>query len=279
MMKVLAPAVALVAAAVAGVSWWLADPSGDGVPQAAVPAHDLRLPIEDYVLSTDDHRAIWRAYNVAVERCAARRGVEVSLPEVVVPDLDHTERRYGLDDPVLARTHGYSLPRDDHSGDKVGSRAHELSRAQQRLVTGVCGDAARARLGLDRREPGAARRIDVVSVDGAREDPRVRAVFAAWRACMSQHGLDYDDPWVPPNDPAFRSDEVTPHEVRVAIADVGCKQQTGVVEVWHRVDEERQGLLLARERSALARIAALQAEQLARATAVLGDDRVSASRP
>ena len=29
-------------------------------------------PIEDYVLSTDDHRAIWRAYNVAVERCAAR---------------------------------------------------------------------------------------------------------------------------------------------------------------------------------------------------------------
>lgn len=119
-------------------------------------------------------RGDWRAYNVAVQRCAPWRGEVVSLPEVVVPDLDphRAPLRRGPRGPALTLATRYPVTTSRRQG---GSPVRtKLVRAQQRLVTGVCGGAARPRFGVDRRESGPARRIDGVTVNAAREDPGVR---------------------------------------------------------------------------------------------------------
>ncbi|MFE1895726.1 hypothetical protein [Streptomyces yangpuensis] len=71
-------------------------------------------------------------------------------------------------------------------------------------------------------------------------DARVTKVFAAWSACMKGKGYDYKDPMQANDDPRFAAPTVSPQEIAVATADVACKNETKLVDVWHAAEARIQ---------------------------------------
>ncbi|MFI8340221.1 hypothetical protein ACIF8W_09090 [Streptomyces sp. NPDC085639] len=72
------------------------------------------------------------------------------------------------------------------------------------------------------------------------KDPRVTKVFAAWSACMKGKGYDYKNPLQANDDPKFAVPTVSAEEIAVAGADVACKNETKLVDVWHAAEAQIQ---------------------------------------
>ncbi|MDQ1711900.1 MAG: hypothetical protein QOE45_1350 [Frankiaceae bacterium] len=218
---------------------------------------DLRLPVEDYMLSEDQLRTVATARVLLVERCLARFGVRVSLPDGDasgdVGPRSLTDRRYGITDAALAGKYAFGLgPRDPALRRKppqpdlgVDGRA-ALTGQGPTLVRGVTvpeggclGEADRL---LDAGIPSgvdtsAAQSLQFASFDRSRADSRVRKVFAAWSACMAESGYHYADPLGTPGDPRFTGPgPASALAIATARADLRCKARTNVVGVWFTVD-------------------------------------------
>lgn len=249
---------------------------------------DLTLPVLDYLLTDDDLRLLDEAHAAALGRCFDRFGVAPPRLPSLAPSapVTHTERRYGLADPVLAAASGYHLGGEDADGKPP----MELTADQELVLFGSpqpgataggrpipagggCADEALAAVGGDLGNPEAAQRVDVRSVTLATKDPRVRDAFAAWSACMAARGHDYAMPWDPPNDPRFTGPSPGAGETAVAVDDVVCKNETNVVGVWHAVDAALQTVMIGRDPAVFAGVAAERADRLDRARAVLAPAR------
>lgn|GEM_PF-5204922 len=75
----------------------------------------------------------------------------------------------------------------------------------------------------------------------ARADDEVVAALEAWRTCMGRAGWGgYEDPLELA--PVFVVNGAFDPRIR---ADLECKQRTGLVDVWSRVEARYQGVLLA----------------------------------
>ncbi len=72
------------------------------------------------------------------------------------------------------------------------------------------------------------------------KDSRVTKAFAAWSACMKGKGYSYKDPMQANDDPKFAVPTVSAEEIAVATADVACKNETKLVDVWHGAEAQIQ---------------------------------------
>ena len=228
------------------------------VPQVTDSTH-LSLPVMPFLLSDDETRLLGRAHAALIDTCMIRFDV---APPPPIPDPSsagpetRTERRYGLTDPELARTHGYHLRADPPVGD-----APAQLTADQELVLmgptpagtefhgrtvpqGGCAQEATRALGGDLGNAELIQRVDVDSILLAMKHVRVREAFRAWSACMAARGHAYATPWDPPNDDRFSGPVPAPAEPAVAVDDVACKAETNVVGVWHAVDVAYQSAMI-----------------------------------
>jgi hypothetical protein len=57
---------------------------------------------------------------------------------------------------------------------------------------------------------------------------------------MREARFSYPDPMAANDDPAFATEQPTETEIGVAVADVECKRQVGVVQVWFAVETAYQ---------------------------------------
>ncbi|MFF7052916.1 hypothetical protein ACFY94_31660 [Streptomyces griseorubiginosus] len=215
------------------------------------------------------------------------------------------DRRYGITDPALAARHGYHFapdarqrttdessaaqpteessaaqPDDDAlavltgraaDGTPAPSRYHGLA-----VPAGGCQGQATARLtgGGPLGNDPLANEINIVSYQKSRADPRVRAVFRAWSACMRKRGYSYAAPTdAPGKDPRFAGPTPTRQETALAEADVACKRQTNVIGVWFTVDTAYQRRMMASKGPELARAKDAIRTRTANANRVLNGDR------
>lgn len=229
---------------------------------------DLRLPLEPYLLSTQELADLTTAREVLAGRCAARFGVTMPAPPPrhrQVGPHTRTERRYGLADPALAADDGYHLgDRDPRNLGKmpetnmsatqelvlIGMPEHRRVRGQTVPAGGCFGEADR-KIGGSPDNPDVVGAIDTRSVVRATKDPRVVATFHAWSACMKAKGHHYAAPWDAGNDPRFTGPHSSLSEIAVATADVACKKKTNVVGVWYAADVAYQKALIEQNQAAL----------------------------
>jgi len=274
---------AVVAAAVAAATAGCGGPAAaarnpdqpDQMPRLLRSA-DLRLPLDDYYLSVAEGQRLARAGRALLNQCVRGFGFDYTAPDPVrTGPRTWTERRYGLTDPaqaaggywaadrVTAATSGRPANTSTAAeGDVVTGRGAQVVRGR-RVPAGGCADEAQRRLAAGSpagADQTLAQRLGSDTFFGSQRDPRVRAVFSQWSACMRAAGFNYAAPLDPPGDARFQR-AVSPVEIATARADVACKQRTNLVGVWFTVEADQQRPLVEANRAALrlAR-AAFQAE-------------------
>ncbi|MFD5592248.1 hypothetical protein [Streptomyces griseorubiginosus] len=281
-----------------------------GIP-VILGVKSLVLPIEPYLVTNRQMSAILRAREKLVAPCMRRFGFAWPDPGPgtgdgggMTPGLKNAanmDRRYGITDPALAARHGYHFAPDTRQrtteessaarpdaaqpdadalavltgraadGTPAPSRYHGLA-----LPEGGCQGQATARLtgGRPLGNDPLADEINIVSYQKSRADPRVRAAFRAWSACMRKRGYSYAAPTdAPGKDPRFTGPTPTRQETALAEADVVCKRQTNVIGVWFTVDSAYQRRMMASKGPELARAKAAIRTRTANADRVLNGDR------
>jgi hypothetical protein len=220
---------------------------------------DLRLPVQDYLLTDAQAQRLSRARLILIQRCMRRFGFDYAVPQSASATeygpRSLTDRRYGITDARLAATSGYGLGDRDPSlqkrpqrpklgvdGDTVLSGQGQSSIKGMPVPQGGClGEADHA---LDASVPPAAdpdlgQKLQFQSFEWAKRDERVQAVFRAWSACMAASRYHYADPLAVAADPRFEG-PVNSKEIAVALADIGCKVHANVVGVWFTVESAYQ---------------------------------------
>lgn len=279
-------------------------------PVAGIPVilgvKSLVLPIEPYLVTNRQMSVILRARQKLVVPCMRRFGFAWPDPEpdpgdsggmpTGMKNAANMDRRYGITDPALAARYGYHFAPDARQrttkessaaqpdadalavltgraddGTPVPSRYHGLA-----VPEGGCQGQATARLtgGGPLGNDPLANEINIVSYQKSRANPRVRAVFRAWSACMRKRGYSYAAPTdAPGKDPRFTGPTPSRQERALAGADVACKRQTNVIGVWFTVDTAYQRRMMASKGPELAHAKDAIRTRTANAERVLNGDR------
>ncbi|MEU3345588.1 hypothetical protein ABZ723_11425 [Streptomyces sp. NPDC006700] len=220
----------------------------------------LTLPLQQYMQTYQDSVVIERAGRSLETECMARYGFTVTFPPAGVnppPNADDSNmpRRYGISDPAAAAKYGYGLPPDtaEHpQPPKLSSAAVTVLTGRkglnptaekapstyrgQKVPEGGCQQEAFDKLGA-RIDFTPVSHLDHDSLVKSQEHPRVQKALKAWSACMKTEGYTVADPYaafdlVPRNE----SGAVSPKEIALATADIGCKSRTDLIGVWYGVE-------------------------------------------
>lgn len=193
-----------------------------------------------------------------------RFGLTWEPPPQSVSALSYNyDRLFGLLDTAEAEAYGYhparsgSLAADGSTIDEVKpARSVPLTADQEAVASGEteldqmnghkvpvggCIGESRARVGdvvpvLELTESAVA-----YATEQADRDPRVLQGFAEWSQCMTEAGFDYATPWDSNDDPQWATPHADELEIKVAVADVACKNKTdltglrvAVAAAWQR---------------------------------------------
>ncbi|RSM63833.1 hypothetical protein DMH04_52425 [Kibdelosporangium aridum] len=213
-------------------------------PTAQVEA--LRLPFDAYTFSLADMYTISNAEDLLMRKCMVARGHDWAIIKrpTDLKDL-RNRRRYGVIESKIAQF-GYHVPAGLLSPEGVelayDKRDSSLSESATEAAFGPdgCGVevAGQLRPGGD-AEPNLLMQKSSASLRDSQSDPRVTDAMSAWRDCMHRKGLEYQDPHGAMSDPKWwANDSSVPsnEEIAVATTDVDCKNQTGLVDVWHAAE-------------------------------------------
>jgi len=254
---------------------------------AALPLDSVRAT------SVDERRRLYVAVQERIAACMSRAGLPYVAPQFTdMPNPDG--RKYGVVDRADAQTYGFKpslefLGGGDADSDPGnapadpairlawerallgdGSEQEEVKTSNGTVVgklngSGCAAEAEREILG-DRAEVEALRieleDIAIRAYERSRQDEGVRAAIAAWSNCMNEAGYEYSHPLEPLS--AWSGDTATAEEKAAAVADVECKEQTDLVEVWSMAEGRIQLELLANSPHLLVRWGELREQALLR---------------
>ncbi|MFD9724337.1 hypothetical protein [Streptomyces sp. NPDC059072] len=256
------------------------DASGGGPPAAGKkPARaadlprtsvDLGLPLDDYMLDEFEGYKLSELLRDHMTTCMKEFGhASFSFPPATPPAVTvHNERRYGITDAKLASERGYRVPPVPKSQAEQQLTADEsfaLTGGSTRpgefgqggndangkpVPPGGCAGRANEALGYKATDaPGNAQQLqslDRASFERSLRDDRVKAALARWSACMKEAGYTYPaEPFSASNDPEFTGPRIGEKEKAVAVADVGCKNSSGLLGDWKAVETAVQQQLIA----------------------------------
>ncbi|WP_205382148.1 MULTISPECIES: hypothetical protein [Streptomyces] len=247
----------------------------------------LRLPIDEYSVSPEDHAVVQKAKIILANACLKRLGSSYSLPPAEDPAEDaEISRRYGISDRATAARYGYHMPSAAPAADE---KLKPLSDDEKRLVFGEQGDGesaegesvpdggcfgeAEAKIneaGVPEAAISFASQVNRESFERSIGDERVDVVVKAWSKCMAESGYSYDSPLESVGDEKFHSSEKAgAEEKRVALTDLDCKGRVGLIEKWGSVEAGMQKEAMKRDPEKLIQLKAFQESQLRNARKAL----------
>ncbi|MDT0344555.1 hypothetical protein RM590_18335 [Streptomyces sp. DSM 44938] len=248
---------------------------------ASGPAEGLVLPLEDYLIPYQDQVAWETARRTVEQECVTERGLRWFAPVTYVdPSIPYntmnTPRRYGITVLADAEQYGYELPPLDTAA--ATSRSAEATDTEIAVLTGRTDDGQEVAEvdGIEVPEGGcygeSARTVGELDEELANElagqameasetHPDVVAAIADWSACMAGHGFTVAHPYE-------ASEITTAPATEVAVTDIGCKEEVGLVDTWFAVESAIQEDLINEHRAALDGEREQNAEVLATAEAL-----------
>ncbi|WP_116947109.1 hypothetical protein [Jiangella endophytica] len=260
---------------------------------AASPEAGLTLPLDAYAYTAAEDQLLGQSAAARVRDCAASLGLDDAtidpLPfgtaaEAATAVAGRHDRRYAVADPEVAAAHGYHPP----STTDVRREFYEAhTDAELEVLVGVAADGAvtmrddvpdggclgaAARAGAVASEPALRAGQDLVSSvqsdawHAALADARVLDAFSAWSACMSEAGYQYAAPMDANDDPRWwTSDTAGADEIATAVADVACKESTGLIPAWSAAEADYQTQFIAAHQAELDAYRALLDQQVSAA--------------
>ncbi len=270
------------------------EPRPDTSSPAASPGkydYTFRLPIAVYSYTDAEYEVIRSAEQVLARDCMKGFGLAYELPKSPAP-VDAQDRRYGITDMDGAQRYGYRMPplpdapkaklTQDQIQVLYGKRSLENGaddrakleyRGKEVPEHGCLGKAV-----LDFRKPyeyregsAAASRISGDSYEASLSDPKVQAGFGKWSSCMKQKGYDYPSPMDAIESPSFSKGKVSAKEKETAVADVACKQSTGLLETWFKAEAAIQKDMIKKDVTLLRKLDELHEKKLSAARKILAD--------
>ena len=211
----------------------------------------LHLPFDAYTLSLAELYTLENAQDWLTRECMTARRYDWKVIErpTKLKDL-RNRRRYGVVEMEIARQYGYHVPAGlitPLAVDQTSDRRDDSLTEQQKET--AYGEGGCAREAVTRLRPkadpdlGLLQRLDRGSLADSQKDSQVAAAMRSWQACVRRLGFDYRDPFAAMSDARWWADASAPassQEIAVAVADVGCKEQTGLVTAWHAAEARVQ---------------------------------------
>jgi len=272
-MRRLAPACLALAAVLLGCSSGIGSGEGGGpagAPESSTasnsPVAERRvgytdqLPIARYSYTEAENIAIESAQHVLTRRCLRTYGIayEPTKPDPNAPEP--ADRRYGLSSAGEAARFGYHPNSDAMQNERIplpedalpvfyGNRGsapeggEKLRYKGKEVPADGCFGQSVKRLSKEYDEPegsAVASRIATESYTKSLTALPVKEGFRKWSACMRNSGFRYASPMDPLNTPAFRGNTVSAKEKKTAVADVRCKERTGLLAIWFKAESRIQ---------------------------------------
>ncbi|MFI7073817.1 hypothetical protein [Micromonospora sediminicola] len=223
---------------------------------------DLHLPVEGYMLTSEEITRIDRARLLLIDRCMRKFDFSYQIEEVGASGYGPeglVDRRYGITNLELAKSAGYGLGARDPNRRKpvaepslspegitvLGGEGRSVIRGRQVPEGGCVGEASRE---LDASSPAGAKpdlgeELQLRSFELSKQDSRVKAAMQRWSECMSGKGYNYSDPLAPLGDPQLGVSG-SAEAVKVAAFDIECKRVTNIVGIWFSVESAYQNKMI-----------------------------------
>ncbi|WP_329018658.1 hypothetical protein OG271_15050 [Micromonospora rifamycinica] len=243
----------------------------------------LRLPFDAYTLSLSGLYTVANAQDLLTRECMAARGEAWEIIERPTDLADlRNRRRYGVIEPGIAEHFGYHVPEGLLTpGDieqRYDARDRVLSETQTAALSGAGGCTAEAVTRLrparkpDRKvDQGLVERLSQQSLVDSQGRPEVKQALGKWRDCLREWGFSYPGPFAAMSDSAWWTTEAAPpseSERAVAVADVRCKERTGLVARWYVAETALQQAEIRRRPAYFQALGLGLADELAAAEAV-----------
>ncbi|MFI1485828.1 hypothetical protein [Streptomyces sp. NPDC020747] len=283
-MRRLAPACLALAAALLGCSPGSSSGEGGGPAEASENsaassrpaaerqvAYTDRLPIARYSYTEAENTAIESAQQVLTRHCLREYGIayEPAKPDRDVPRP--ADRRYGLSSATEAARFGYRPNSDAIRNERIplpedalpvfyGNRGAVPDGGERVMYKGKevpadgCFGQSVKKLSKEYDEPAGSAVASRIATEGYTKSLNaspVREGFRKWSACMQNSGFRYASPMDPLNTPAFKGKTVSAKETKTAIADVRCKEETGLLGIWFKAESRIQKADIERNAKAL----------------------------
>ncbi|MCI4045810.1 hypothetical protein [Streptomyces sp. TRM75563] len=241
-------------------------------------AKGLRLPLEQYRTTPVEAYAWQVAVQQQWRSCMARFGVDDFGPPPVAEAMVEaqanavTGRRYGISSMEQAKKYGYHLPNDvpepphwepepgietalfTGSGPEIVDGTHD----GEALPDGGCRGETAAMFPAPRTPEADA--LDTAVFEQSKNGDVVAAAVGAWSACMKVAGFDRSHPLEDLGAAGIQMSSATAgdEEIAQAVADVACKEETRLVDIWSTEERSRQQEAIKRGSPVLAREKALK---------------------
>ncbi|WP_449350241.1 hypothetical protein [Streptomyces shaanxiensis] len=249
-------------------------------------SYTFRLPLAVYSYSDADYEVIRAAEQVLARDCMKDFGLAYEPAKNPAP-AEAQDRRYGLTDRESAELYGYRMPpqretptakltKDQtkvlYGSRSLGADSTELTYRGKKVPAEGCLGAAI--LGFrkpyeDKAGAEVASRISTASYEDSQKVPEVRTVFGKWSSCMKEEGYAYTSPMDALDTPAFLRGKVSDTEKKTAVADVSCKERTGLPDVWFAAESSIQKDMIKANAEALGKLGELHEKKLRAARKIL----------
>ncbi|WP_103504793.1 MULTISPECIES: hypothetical protein [unclassified Streptomyces] len=274
-------------------------PHGGAVVPAASLTAGLVLPLDEYRISDADQEELEAARDRLISTCMARHGQEYSPAAVTATPLDPHLYLYGVDDAEVAAEHGYMHPVDLDPATYAPAYTDDLTADQELALHGdpgidlefpetleeaeemtgpelngvpvpITGCYGQATLTINRPDadwvdPTVIFELADEAAHHADEDERLTELLGEWSGCMAGHGHEAASPLTVHEELGLGGDISGELAVEVAVADVGCKEETDLVGRWAEIDADHQRDVIEEHSGMLAEYRAQHEERMERA--------------
>ncbi|WP_369249179.1 hypothetical protein [Streptomyces sp. R41] len=242
-------------------------------------AAGMRLPLEDYMVSYPDEVDVENAKDKVKTACMARLGFTFTPPASgTTPALSYDgmnmERRYGITDAKTARTYGYHVPgAAAEPADDTAAEEAEEGRTDNwyDALENTCIPEANKKVGI-LYETDIAGDLAAESLEATKSSLKVQAAMSNWSACMARKNYkNFPEP-LQAGEAFAESAGTQPSqtEIDTAVADVDCKESSGLVKNWFSAETGRQTQQIGDHKAELEAEKARNAKMIEAARAILG---------
>jgi hypothetical protein len=221
--------------------------------------NSLVLPLTPYVASGEQMKEQAAARDVLVSRCMQKSGFQYTPPVGISPGMGAdpgvgAAYNFGITSMALARQFGYEALNPFFPAQvpprPTGELPGQLPAAERAALTS-CDQSLRKVPDMP-RIPQLAQVLQITAWQETMTGRLAQALFRRWSACMAASGYDYANPVQAAlgqpgdSDGPSQWSGASPSqlEIQTAVADVACKDKTGVVQRWIRLLAEDQEALL-----------------------------------
>ncbi|MEU9322796.1 hypothetical protein AB0D91_03135 [Streptomyces canus] len=221
------------------------------------------------------------------------------------------ERRYGITDRAEAEKYGYELPpalqehtkqtMRDLSGAEVevltghtkpepaespeevkagepvavpgqGTKPARAEYNGKKLKTGGCIGWSKDQLGVKETDPNFVAQLAGDSLVQSMKDDKVIKAIAAWSSCMDGKGhTGLADPYKAMDQGVTIDGKPSQESIALAVDDIDCKEQTGLVKIWSGAESAIQDKQIADNESHLTGIQEQRGKEVAVAREQMAD--------